>query len=346
MDENHPIVGITMGDPCGIGPEIVVKALADPQLRARASFVVFGFSESLSYAADQAELDLPWHRDHHEDIRRYPYGITVLDYDELPAPAGVGHEATRYGGHASVAFLDDAVTAASEGLIDALVTAPISKKAWALAGVKFPGHTEFLAKRTRSRHYAMMFVAPQLRVVLATIHQALFEIRNRFTIGCVFDPILLADAALREWFALPAPRIAVAGLNPHAGEDGQFGDEEKRIIDPAILMAAEAGVNVSGPFSADTLFRRAAAGEFDCVIAMYHDQGLIPIKLLAWRTAVNLTLGIPILRTSPSHGTAFDIAGKNRADPEPIKAAIGLAIDLAHRRLARAGARRAGPIHR
>ncbi len=332
MDENHPIIGITMGDPCGIGPEVVVKALADPALRARASFVVFGFSELLSYVADLAELDLPWHRDHHEDIRRYPYGLTVLDYDELPAPAWGIHEPTRYGGRASMAFLEDAITAAQEGLIDALVTAPISKQAWALAGHKFAGHTELLAKRTRSRHYAMMFVAPQLRVVLATIHLPLFEVRNHFTIGCVFDPIELADEAMRGLFGLENPRIAVCGLNPHAGEGGRFGDEEKRIIEPAILMAAEAGVNVSGPFPADTIFRQAAAGEFDCVVAMYHDQGLIPVKLLAWRTAVNLTLGIPILRTSPSHGTAFDIAGRNRADGEPMKAALSLAIDLARRR--------------
>lgn len=346
MDENHPAVGITMGDPCGIGPEIVVKALADPALRAQARFVVFGLSELLSYAADRAELDLPWRRDHYENLRRsgYEYELTVLDYDELALPAAGQHEPTHYGGRASVAFLEDAVAAAQSGLIDALVTAPISKKAWLLAGQKFPGHTEFLAKRTRTKHYAMMFVAPRLKVVLATIHVPLFEVRNRFTIGCVFNPIELADEALRGPFGMADPRIAVCGLNPHAGEGGRFGDEENRIIDPAILMAAEAGINVTGPFPADTLFRRAAAGEFDCVIAMYHDQGLIPVKLLAWRTAVNLTIGIPIIRTSPPHGTAYDIAGKNRADPEPMKAAIQLAIQLARQRVATGNTRRAGQI--
>jgi 4-hydroxythreonine-4-phosphate dehydrogenase len=158
------------------------------------------------------------------------------------------------------------------------------------------------------------------------------SLRDCFTIGCVFNPIDLADRALRELFALERPRIAVCGLNPHAGEGGRFGDEEKRVIEPAILMASEAGIDVTGPFPADTLYRRALAGEFDCVVAMYHDQGLIPIKLLAWREAVNLTLGLPILRTSPPHGTAYDIAGKGVADPEPMRAAVRLALDLVDRR--------------
>ncbi|KPK81909.1 MAG: hypothetical protein AMJ81_10250 [Phycisphaerae bacterium SM23_33] len=332
MGEDYPTIGITMGDPCGIGPEIVAKALADESLRARARFLVFGFSELFSYAAGLAELDYPWGRDHHENLRRYPHGVVVLDYDELVTPAGLDPEPTQFGGKASLAFLEDAIAAAGEGLIDALVTAPISKQAWALAGAAFPGHTELLAKRTRTRNYAMMFVAPQLKVVLASTHEALFELRNSFNIGRVFNPIDLADEALRELFGLPKPRIAVCGLNPHAGEEGRFGDEERRVIEPAILMAAETGVNVTGPYAADTIFRRAAAGEFDCVVAMYHDQGLIPVKLLAWRRAVNLTLGLPFIRTSPGHGTAFDIAGRNLADPEPMKAAIELALQLARSR--------------
>ncbi|MCK4602659.1 MAG: 4-hydroxythreonine-4-phosphate dehydrogenase PdxA, partial [Phycisphaerae bacterium] len=147
----------------------------------------------------------------------------------------------------------------------------------------------------------------------------------------VFNPIDLADKALREWFGIAKPRIAVAGLNPHAGEGGAFGDEEARVITPAIIMAKEAGIDVAGPFSADTVFLKALEGRFDCVVAMYHDQGLIPVKLLAWREAVNLTLGLPIIRTSPDHGTAFDIAGKNKADASSMIAAVELAIDLANR---------------
>ena len=152
------------------------------------------------------------------------------------------------------------------------------------------------------------------------------------TIGCVHNPIDLADRALRQWFGIERPRIAVAALNPHAGEDGSFGDEESRVIAPAILMATEAGILAAGPFPADTVFLKALDGHYDCVVAMYHDQGMIPIKLLAWREAVNLTLGLPIIRTSPDHGTAFDIAGKNKADPSSMIAAIDLAIDLAAKR--------------
>jgi 4-hydroxythreonine-4-phosphate dehydrogenase len=256
----------------------------------------------------------------------------VLDYDELPTPLPELHEPTRYGGRASLAFLEDAVTAAQQGLVDAIVTAPVSKVAWRMAGSKFPGHTEFLAKRTRTKHYAMMFVSPVLKVVLATIHQSLMEALSALNVGAVFNPIELADHALREMFGMANPHIAVAAINPHAGEEGRFGDDESRVIAPAILMAAEAGINVSGPYPADTLFLKASQGKFDCVVAMYHDQGMIPIKLLAFREAVNLTLGLPIIRTSPPHGTAFDIAGKNVADPEPMRAAIRLAIELARRK--------------
>ena len=337
MEQYRPTIGITMGDPCGIGPEVVVKALADGSLRARARFVVFGFSELFGYAADMAEVDFPWRRDHHEDLSFVPSGVTVLDYDELSVPAAGQHEPTRYGGHASFTFVEDAIAAARDGRIDALVTAPISKRAWQMAGVRFPGHTELLAKRTGAKHFAMMFVAPRMKVALATIHVPLMAVRDMFTIGRVFNPIDLADRALKEWFGVERPKIAVCGLNPHAGEDGAIGDEEKRIIAPAILMASEAGIDVDGPFPADTLFGRAAVGEFDCVVAMYHDQALIPVKLLAWRQAVNLTLGLPIIRTSPGHGTAFDIAGRNRADPQPTTAAIDLAIELAGRRAAAKG---------
>ena len=227
--------------------------------------------------------------------------------------------------------LDGAIDAARTGLVDAIVTAPISKTSWHQAGMKkYPGHTELLAARFGAKHVAMMFVAPQLRVVLATIHEPVSELRNLFTIGRVFDPMELADRALRNWFGCEKPRLAVCGLNPHAGEEGRFGDEERRVITPAILMAEQAGIQADGPFPADTVFTKALAGEYDCVVAMYHDQGLIPIKLLARDEAVNLTLGLPIIRTSPDHGTAFDIAGRGTAHPGSMIAAINLAIDLAN----------------
>ncbi len=337
--DERPIIGITMGDPCGIGAEIIVKALADPQLRRRARFVVFGFSEQLSYTADAMEIDLRFRREHHEDIRRFPRDLVVLDYDEIPFPSSMPRGPSKVGGKASMAFCQDAIHAAQRGDIDAIVTAPISKTSWKMAKYhKYPGHTELLADKCGVKRVAMMFVAPQLKVVLATIHRSLMDIQNVFTIGCVFNPIDLADRALREWFGLRRPRIAVCGLNPHAGEEGQFGDEETRVIGPAILMAGEAGVRVSGPYPADTLFLKAVQGRYDCVVAMYHDQGLIPVKLLAPRDVVNLTLGLPIIRTSPGHGTAFDIAGRNKADEGSMASAIRLAVELAERKRATAEA--------
>lgn len=333
--DDRPTIGITMGDPCGVGAEIIVKALCDEPLRRRARFVVFALSEQLLYTADALDVDLLFERDHHENIRRYHANLVVLDYDEISMPVVMQRGPSRVGGHASMVFCEDAIEAAKAGIIDALVTAPISKVSWKQAGIKkYPGHTELLADKCKAKNIAMMFVAPQLKVVLATIHEPLFAIRNKFTIGCVFNPIDLADRALKDLFGIEKPRIAVCGLNPHAGEEGHFGDEEIRIISPAILMATEAGIAATGPYPADTVFLKALDGKFDCVIAMYHDQGLLPIKLLAWRDAVNLTLGLPIIRTSPDHGTAFDIAGNNRADASSMIAAINLAVDLAKRRTA------------
>jgi len=329
----RPVIGISMGDPCGIGAEVIVKALADPGLRARATYVIFGFSDQLAYMADQLEVDFRFYRDQPENIRRYGMDVVVLDHDQIAVPATLVPGPSRLGGEASMAFCEAAIAAAVKGLVDAIVTAPISKSSWQLAGyVKYPGHTELLAKALNVKDVAMMFVSPPLKVVLATTHLALLDIRHHFTIGCVFNPIDLADQALRNWFGIAKPRIAVAALNPHAGEDGKFGDEEGRIITPAILLAGETGIHVTGPYPADTLFARAVKGEFDCVVAMYHDQALIPIKLLAWKDAVNVTLGLPIIRTSPDHGTAFDIVGKGLADPTSMIAAINLAVDLAVKR--------------
>jgi len=323
------VIGVTMGDPGGIGPEIVVKALADPLIRRKAKFIIFGMDEQLEYAADAAEIRPYWLRHQHEKISGdYPRRVVVADYDEYPVPAWL-HGPNKIAGQASIRFCLDAIDAARDDIIDAVVTAPISKSSWKLAGGKWPGHTEMLAERCKSPRKAMMFVAGPLKLALATIHQALFDVRNTFTIGRVIEPIDLLNTALKEYFNITNPKIGVAALNPHAGENGQFGDEEIRIISPAILMAQEVGINCCGPYPADTLFVRAADGQFDGVVAMYHDQGLIPVKLLAFNEAVNVTIGIPIIRTSPCHGTAFDIAGKGVANPASMKAAIRLAIEMA-----------------
>ncbi len=318
-----------MGEPAGIGPEVVVKALAEPEVRKSAKFIIFGMDEQMRYAADKAEIEPFWGRHQHEKIsREYPYKVVVADYDEYSLPPWV-KEPSRIGGEASLRFCKDAIDAAKDGIIDAVVTAPISKTSWKMAGAKWPGHTELFAERCKSKRKVMMFTAGPLKVALATIHEALFEVRHKFTIGCVFEPIDLLNDALRDYFGYVNPRIGVAALNPHAGENEQFGDEERRIISPAILLAQEQNINCEGPYPADSLFMRAAKGEFDGVVAMYHDQGMIPVKLLAFNEAVNITLGIPIIRTSPAHGTAFDIAGQNLADHASMKAAVMTAIRMA-----------------
>jgi 4-hydroxythreonine-4-phosphate dehydrogenase len=344
-----PTIAVTMGDPYGIGPEVVVRALSDPTLRASARFIVFGMNELLAYAADMAELDVFWWRIQHDQAGSdgWPRGdVIVVDYDEysmLAVEAPGRRKATRDGGLASFQFVEDAIAASllptdHPQRVDAIVTAPICKESWQLAGRKWPGHTELLASRYRSKRSAMMFVAPKLRVVLASIHMPLMDLRNTLTIGRVFDPIDLGHQACLD-LGIRRPRIAVCGLNPHASEGGLFGDEEARVIAPAIEMARNAGIEASGPFPADTIFNAAIGGRYDLVVAMYHDQGLIPIKLLAWDQAVNTTLGLPVVRTSPDHGTAFDIAGTGRANPGSMHAAVTMAIELAAARAARAAAK-------
>jgi len=346
----RPVIGITMGEPSGIGPEVIVKALADPTLRRRARFVIYGLNELLAYAADLAEIEPYWYRLQHDADRagyELMHDIVVLDYDEYSILGSAVHQPTKQGGHASLRFLEDAIQASmlprNKGGIDAIVTAPISKTSWTMAGLtRYPGHTELLAARTKAKRHAMLFHAPAkatgrkkpLNVVLATIHLALMDIRNVLTIGKVFDPIDLGHQACKE-MGIDQPRVAVCGLNPHAGEDGLFGDEESRLITPAIEMAKQHGIDAHGPFPADTLFTPGNLDRYDLVVAMYHDQGLIPVKMLAFDSAVNTTLGLPIVRTSPDHGTAFDIVGKNSADAGSMASAIELAIDMAEYRLAR-----------
>lgn len=329
----RPTIAITMGDPAGIGPEVIVKALADPTLRHRARYIIYGMNELLAYAADLAEFDVFWWRDQYNGrLRAYPHDVVVVDYDQYSMLGSAIRSPSRLGGEASMRFCLDAIEAAQKKLVDAVVTAPISKESWKLAGYHYPGHTELFASRTGSRRYCMMFTGGPLRVALATVHLPLMALWNKLNIGAVFGPLELLHEALVNWFDIPRPRIAVAGVNPHASENGQFGDEEDRLITPAILMARDQGIDATGPYPADTVFLAARDGKFDAVLAMYHDQGLIPVKLLAFDRAVNLTLGLPIIRTSPDHGTAFDIVGRNRANPGSMRAAIELAIELAIKR--------------
>ncbi len=342
----RPTIAITMGDPAGIGAEVIVKALADPVLRHRARYIIYGMNELLHYAADVAEYDVFWWRDQFNGrLRAYPHDVVVVDYDTYSMLGGSAiRSPSKMGGEASMRFCLDAIDAAKQKIVDAVVTAPIAKESWKLAGYHFPGHTELFAQRTGARRHAMMFAGGPLKVVLSTVHIPLMGLWGKLNIGAVFQPIELIHQALVEWFDIPKPRIAVAGLNPHASENGQFGDEEERIIAPAILMAKDQGIDVTGPYPPDTIFLKARDGYFDAVVCMYHDQGLIPVKLLAFDRAVNITIGLPIIRTSPDHGTAFDIVGRNKANPGSMRSAIEMAIDMAVKRHAREQSKPSTPL--
>jgi len=318
-----------MGDPCGIGPEVIVKALADPDIRALGRFIVYGIDDVLVAAADAASLRPYWFTLPVAEALRIDSGVVTVDFAEFAAGFFVRPRVTREGGRASLRFVDVAIEAARTRQVDAIVTGPIHKSSWHLAGCRFPGHTEKLAEACGVKRVTMAFVGGGLRLALVSTHLGLLEFCNRFNLGKVFQTLEHFHTALVNWFGIEHPRIAVAGLNPHAGENGRFGDEEKRVIEPAMQMARHSGIDVAGPFPADTLFTPRSRSRFDGFVAMYHDQGLIPLKMLAFDTAVNITLGLPIIRTSPDHGTAFDIAGTSQADPGSMKEAIRLACQLA-----------------
>ncbi len=339
----RPTIAITMGDPLGIGPEVIAKALSDPELRRAAKFRIYGVESVLAEAAQAARIEPLWWRVAHDSLlveTTRAHDVVVLDWEKRTGELGLGRmarSANKLAGELSLVFCDaaigDAKREASDPLrVDGIVTGPICKQSWALAGYgRFPGHTELLATRFAAQRVAMMFVSPRLNVVLATVHIPLMEIRDVLTIGAVFDAIDLGNEGLKRMGITGErrPRIAVCGLNPHAGEGGLMGDEESRIIEPAIKVANDVGIDARGPFPADSIFIEAARGQWDLVVAMYHDQGLIPVKLLDRDRAVNVTLGLPTVRTSPDHGTAFDIAGKNRADAGSMRSAIELAVRMA-----------------
>lgn len=326
-----PLIGLTMGDPAGIGAETIVKALADPDVRGLGRFIVYGIEDLLDRAAGRAGIPPYWFRVPLDQLERVDSGVVVADFEEFGVfPRSMGRP-TAHGGRASLRFFDEAIDAVRSSTIDAIVTGPINKISWQLADCKFPGHTEMIADACKTKRFNMAFVGGGLRIALASAHLGIFQLRNAFTLGLVFQAIDLLNHALVNWFGIDRPRIAVAGLNPHAGEGGQFGDEETRVIEPAMQMARNQGIDVEGPFPPDTLFIPRRTCHFDGIVAMYHDQGLIPIKMLAFDTAVNLTLGLPVIRTSVDHGTAFDIVDTNAADPGSMKEAIRLACQLAAR---------------
>ena len=292
MNSDPPRIAITTGDPAGIGPEIASLVAADPSIRALCTPVL--------------------------------YGPDAADARARFQPGVVSAAAGRTAYDAVVAAVRDT----QAGRVDAIATAPINKAAWAAAGLTWRGHTDLLAHLTYTADVRMLFHADRLNVVLATVHVPLADVPGLLTPARIDTTIRLAHAELPR-FGIARPRLALAGLNPHAGEEGLIGGEERRVLAPAVERCRAAGIDITGPIPADAVFRRAAAGAFDAVIACYHDQGLIPIKLIAFGEAVNVTLGLPIIRTSVDHGTGFDIAGQGIADPSGLITAVRLAARLA-----------------
>jgi 4-hydroxythreonine-4-phosphate dehydrogenase len=335
-----PVIGISMGDPAGIGPEIVVKAMGRPELRECCRPLVIGDAATLQEALRITGSPLALRPIAAPAEARFaPDSVDVVDLANVDLAHLERGKVSAMAGRAAFEAVTRLIGFAMEGRLDATVTAPINKAALALAGVRHAGHTEIFAERTGSRTSAMMLIEGNLRVIHVSTHCPLRDACDRVQRQRVLEVIRLADAGCRS-LGIARPRIAVAGLNPHAGEGGLFGDEEVREIAPAVAEAASGGILVEGPFPPDTVFARANAGGWDAVVAMYHDQGHIPVKLAgfrydadrgAWQTVsgVNLTLGLPIIRTSVDHGTAFDQAGRGTASDESLRMAIELAARLA-----------------
>ncbi len=324
-------IGITMGCPVGIGPEIILKYFSEGRKTPDLARVVLGDINVLERCRRELGIGPPclaWRPGDPIPTEMIPV-VTVSDLDGDDLHWGSPNRET---GRAMAAYIATAVSLIENGLLDGMATCPISKKALREAGFPFPGHTEMLAHLTKTPDPVMMMAGPRLRITLVTIHCPLRAVPGMITHALVLDLIRITHTALVNDFAIAAPRIAVAGLNPHGGEQGLFGEEERLFISPAVEDARDQGIEAFGPFAPDTVFVKAAAGEYDVVICMYHDQGLIPFKLLHFDEGVNVTLGLPAVRTSVDHGTAYDIAGKGIASPKSLAAAVDLAATIARNR--------------
>jgi 4-hydroxythreonine-4-phosphate dehydrogenase len=337
---NKPIIAVTMGDPSGVGPELLVKALTSLDILDVCRPVIIGDPVALRRAADLLNQPLPLLT--LED----PQGLSFEGAEEsvvLLAPctklsmADIAYgRPTVTACRAAATWIETAARLAMDGTVDAICTCPIHKANLNRYGFEFPGHTEYFRHLTGAGEVVMMLAGTRLRVCLATIHHALSEVPPLISIPLICQTVRITARSLERYFGLKRPRVAVAALNPHGGEEGRFGREEIEVIGPAVRILRSEGIEVSGPYPADTLFHRAACGEFDTVVAMYHDQGLIPIKLLHFGEAVNVTLGLPIVRTSVDHGTAYDLAGTGKAGEGSLKAALRLAASMATNRKASA----------
>lgn len=318
-------IAVTMGDPRGIGPEVIVKAFYCAEIRDFCSPIVIGDSGVIKKAVELTGLPIKVESianlsDSKPDVGR----IEVLEVrSNRPKKEGIARDAQR----AVIKYIEKAVDLALKKEVSAVVTAPVSKESFKIAGISSPGHTELLARLTGAEDFAMMFVSNRLKIILSTIHIPLKEVPGSISEELVLKTIRLAKKGA-DMLDIKNPRIAMAGLNPHAGESGLFGNEELKAIIPAIKKAEKEGIKVSGPYPPDVIFYKAYRGDFDIIVCMYHDQGLIPFKMVAFETGVNVTVGLPIIRTSPDHGTAFDIAWSNKANPSSMLEAMKLASKL------------------
>ncbi|HTN71979.1 MAG TPA: 4-hydroxythreonine-4-phosphate dehydrogenase PdxA [Methylomirabilota bacterium] len=334
-----PIVAITMGDPAGVGPEIILKALTDPVVKNSCRPLILGDWGVLQRAGARskklAKLVCWEHGQPLLPLIDGGDGFVLCPLSSLSIKQSRPGLPSKAGGHAAYRYIYVAARLALSKVVDAMATAPISKSILQRAGYNYPGHTELLAELSRTAECRMMLIGKKLRVVLVTGHIAFTEVAGALTRDGIRTTIELTHRSLRELFGIQRPQIAVAALNPHGGEEGIFGNEEKDIIVPAVRWAKTKGIAVHGPFPADSLFHQAVRGDYDAVVCMYHDQGLIPLKLHHFFGGVALTLGPPFVRTSVDHGTAYDIAGTDQADETSMKEAILLAARLASQKIKR-----------
>ena len=334
LKHTKPLLAITMGDPAGIGPEIIVKAIQQARVWRVCRPLVVGsvsvFAKTASKLATPPTIVQVSDHDsgNAQEIFRRGHLPLFDPFSETIRPVRLGYPSTR-AGEMAARCIQSAVRLAQAGCVGGIVTAPINKEAMHMAGHRYPGHTEMLADLTKAKESGMLIMGGPLKIVFTTTHVPLRDVAKALTIPTILKAIRLAHLGLKQLFGVKKPRIAVAGFNPHAGENGLFGDEEGRLILPAIKRAKAQGIACTGPYPADTLFAKALAGAFDGIVALYHDQGLIPLKTVAFGHCVNITVGLPILRTSVDHGTAFDIAGKGKADPASLVDAIVMAAQLA-----------------
>jgi len=330
MKVNKPVVAITMGDPCGIGPEIIVRALMNAEVYDCCTPLVLGDRRAMERAMALFDSGLALVTAPADTFAasEYPGIITLKELSSISDSDMIYGKPTKTSGEAVFRYITAAASLCMNGQAVAMATAPINKAAMNLAGHNYPGHTELLAELTGAKDFVMMLAGDRLRVALVTIHEAIAAVPELVTYDKVLTTIMTTHNDVDRYFC-QKPRIAVLSLNPHAGEGGMFGNHEERVIVPAIHEARRRGVDASGPHSADTLFNFAAKGDYDAVVCMYHDQGLIPLKLLHFDDGVNITLGLPIIRTSVDHGTAYNLAGKGIASAASMKAAIMTAAKMA-----------------